>query len=114
MKERKILFFQDYFAIIRTNMNSHRCQDLYSYSHQIFPICFIDIKQNGHVEHEKGLKPVPEYDNTKDSFAQNKENTLQDVPKQSETVMENTNIDTKDNPVYEKDGEVSPTFTIEY
>ena len=80
----------------------------------MFPIYFIDIKQNGHVEPEKELKPVPEYDNTKDSFAENKENRLEDVPKQSENVMEKTNIDTKDNPVYENDGEVSPTFTIEY
>ena len=80
----------------------------------MFPIYFIDIKQNGHAAHEKELKPVPEYDNTKDRFAENKENTLEDIPKQSENVMENTNIDTKDNPVYEKDGEVSPTFTIEY
>ena len=79
-----------------------------------FLLYFIDIKQNGHVGHEKELKPVPQYDNIEDSFAENKENTLEGVPKQSETVLENTNIDTKDNHVYEKDGEVSPTFTIEY
>ena len=80
----------------------------------MFPLYFIDIKQNGHVEHEKELKPVPEYDHTKDSYAEKKENTYEDARKQSENAMENTNKDTKDNPVYEKDGEVSPTFTIEY
>ena len=80
----------------------------------MFPIYFIGIKQNSHAKHEEDFKPVPEYDSTKDRFAENKENTLEDIPKQSENVMKNTNINTKDNPVYEKDGEVSPTFTVEY